>query len=244
MDVERQSPVTGPHPTLSSDFGGHDMLSFDPTLTSSFSRGASGVFPSLDRLVFPLVGRSITMRKRVLAGGLIVVALAGPTRAHAQQWALGGYAGVSRLSESAGLQIAPTVEVFFTRQFAVGTEISVNTQYGAPMMWHAYAKYRLVLGRSRVAPFASVGPTVAFNIPNGPSFGLLFGGGVEIPVGDGLSVAPNIVAGPIFGVGGGVRPLVMTGWYWGYFTSGLTTYTVPSTTILALSVRVGLRYEL
>ncbi len=185
-----------------------------------------------------------TMKRYLVMSAVTLSLLACTSRGLSQHWSLGGNTGLSLLSGSAGFQISPTVEMRFNQHIAVGSEFSINTHYGAPIIWHPYFKYRIAIRNSRLDPYASVGPLLAFNVPGGPCFGFLFGGGLNIPIANRLSIVPSFVAGPIFGVGGGVRPLVLTGWYWGYFTYGMTTYTVPSTTVFAFSLRGGIRYEL
>ena len=184
------------------------------------------------------------MRNYFVVVALIIALSTCVSRTIAQHWSLGGNTGLSLLGGSPGFHITPMAEILVNRNTGVGTEFSVNTQYGAPLIWHPYFKYYIGIRGSQLVPYASVGPVLMFNVANGPSFGFLFGGGINIPVAHKLYLAPNVQLGPIFGVGGGVRPLVTTGYYWGQFTYGMTTYTVPSVTIFAFSIRGGIRYEI
>src|SRR5438093_5111 len=86
-------------------------------------------------------------------------------------------------------------------QHEVGSEFSINTQYGAPLIWYPYFKYYFGIRGSQWRPFASAGPVLALNVPNGPCFGFLFGGGINIPVANRLYLAPNVLLGPVFGYG-------------------------------------------
>jgi hypothetical protein len=184
------------------------------------------------------------MRKFVLAASVIIGVSLSPTHVRAQHWSLGGNMGVSLLGGTAGFQLTPVGEYLMGRGMAVGTEFSINTQQGTPLIWHAYFKYYVGIDGSRLKPYASVGPLMGMNVPNGPSFGLLLGVGVNIPIAKNLYLTPDIHLGPVYGYGGGVYPYVLRGYYWGYETYGLLPYTIPSVTILAFSMRSGIRYEL
>lgn len=184
------------------------------------------------------------MKKYSLAVAAIITLLVSATQAHSQQWSLGGNMGLSLLGSAPGFHITPTAELMFNRNIGVGTEFSVNTQYGAPLLWRPYFTYHIGIRGSRLKPYANVGPVLAFNVPSGPSFGILFGAGVNIPIANRVSLAPNLLVGPLFGYGGGTYPMVLTGYYWGYQTYGLLPYNIPSITILAFSIRGGIRYEI
>ena len=183
---------------------------------------------------------------RTILAALTVLVTTGacPPKAHSQHWSLGGNAGMSMFDGYAGFHLTPVAEFFFHRSMAVGSELSINTQYGAPLLWYPYFKYQLDIHGSRVKPYGSVGPVLALNVPNGPCFGLLLGAGINIPVAPRLSLAPNVLAGPVFGYGGGRYPILLSGYYWGYATYGLTSYSIPGTTAFAFSVRAGIRYDL
>lgn len=184
------------------------------------------------------------MRKSFLAVGVLIVIVAGGEPAFSQRWSLGGNMGLSLLGGSPGFQMTPHAEVLFSRSIGVGSEFGINTQSGAPLLLHPYFKYYVGLRGTQWRPYASAGPLVAFNVPNGPCFGFLFGSGVNIPVTSRVSIVPNILLGPVFGYGGGTLPFVLQGYYWGIHTFGLTTYTIPSATVFAFSVRVGMQYEI
>lgn len=175
---------------------------------------------------------------------LTVAVITGTVRGYAQNWSIGGNAGLSLLDGSGGFHLAPMAELRLNRNMAVGSEFSINTHYGTPLILHPYLKYYFAVPGSSLKPYAGAGPLLAFNVPNGPCFGLLFAGGLEIPVADRLYLLPNAVLGPVFGYGGGEYPYILSGYYWGYQTYGLTSYNVPSSTIMVFSLRGGIRYEL
>jgi hypothetical protein len=184
------------------------------------------------------------MKKYSLVAAVALALIVSATRGHSQHWSLGGNMGLSLLGSAPGFHIAPTAEMMFNRNAGVGTEFSVNTQYSAPLLLRPYFTYYIDIRGSRLEPYANVGPVLAFNVPNGPSFGILFGAGINIPIANRLSLAPNLLVGPIFRYGGGTYPFVLRGFYWGYETYGLLPYNIPSITILAFSIRGGIRYDL
>ena len=143
------------------------------------------------------------MRTYVAAVALTLAVLACTAPGHAQNLSLGGNMGLSMLDRSAGFHLTPMAELFFNRNAAVGSEFSINTQYGMPLIWHAYFNYYFGIPGSHVKPYARAGPLLAANVPNGPCFGILFGGGVNIPLAHRLYLAPDVRLGPIFGFGGG-----------------------------------------
>jgi len=177
---------------------------------------------------------------------LIVAAatLVGTAQGHSQSWSLGGDMGLSLLGGSPGFHMTPMAELHFHGGMAVGSEFSINTQYGAPLIWHPYFKYYIGIRGAQWKPYASAGPLLALNVPNGPCFGILFGGGVNVPLASRLFLSPNILFGPVFGYGGGNYPLIVSGNYWGYQTFGLTSFSLPSMTIMVFSLRGGIRYEI
>ena len=176
---------------------------------------------------------------------VLILALAvGPSTAHGQDWSIGGNMGLSSLDGWAGFQLAPMAELRFNENMGVGSELSINTQYGVPLLWYSYFKYYFDIPGSAFRPYANAGPVLSMNIPGAPHFGILFGGGISIPVARGLYFAPDLLFGPVFGVGGGEVPFILSGYYWGYQTYGLTSYSVSSTTIFSFCVRAGIRYEL
>lgn len=184
------------------------------------------------------------MRKFVAAAAVVITVLAGTTRGYSQPWSIGGNTGLSVLGGSPGLQLTPATELLINQNIGIGSEFSINTQYSAPLIWYPYFKYYFSIHGSQVRPFASVGPVLALNVPNGPCFGFLFGGGFKIPVARRLYLAPNVLLGPIFNYAGGAFPFVLRGYYWGFETYGLLTYKIPSVTVFAFSLRGGIEYEI
>jgi hypothetical protein len=184
------------------------------------------------------------MSKKILLAAVILMVHFGTNRGYSQDWSLGGNMGLSLLDGSAGFHVTPMAELIFNGTMAVGTEFSINTQYGVPLFWYPYFKYYFNIGGSKLRPYASAGPVMTFNTPNAPSFGILFGGGVNIPIAHRLFLTPDVQFGPIFDVGGGEYPFVLSGYYWGYQTYGLTSFSYPSQTVFAFSIRGGIRYEL
>lgn len=184
------------------------------------------------------------MKNYLMVTVLAVAVFAGTTPGYSQDWSIGGNAGLSLLDGSAGFHLAPMLELRLNRNIAAGSEFSINTQYGAPLIWHPYVKYYFAVHGSQLKPYAGAGPLLAFNVPNGPCLGFLLTGGVEFPIADGLYLSPNLAVGPVFGFGGGEYPYILSGYYWGYQTYGLASNTIPSATVLAFSLRGGIRYEI
>lgn len=188
-------------------------------------------------------------RPHVTVPAVIIVILLGTARGYPQTWSLGGNSGLSLLGGSAGVVLTPVAEFQFNRTMSVGSEFNINTQQGAPILWHPYFKYSFDVRGSKLRIFANAGPVLLLNIPNAPYFGILCGGGVSIPVARKLCFAPNVQVGPVFAVGAGVYPFAYRPFTWGYQNYGLGpvwvgTYSAAGETILVLSVRGGIRYEL
>jgi hypothetical protein len=93
-------------------------------------------------------------------------------------------------------------------------------------------------------PYANAGPLFALNVPNGPSFGILFGGGVNFPVAGKLYLAPDLLLGQLFGVGGGTYNLFLYGNYHGAGAYSASAYTVLGVSVFVFSIRGSVRYEL
>lgn len=184
------------------------------------------------------------MKASLAAITLISAIVCGVPRAQAQDWTIGGNMGLSTLDGYLGFHFAPMAEIGFSRNMAIGSEFSINTQSGLPLQIYPYFKYFISIPNSAVRPYVNAGPVMTLNIPGSPSFGILFGGGANIPIAKGISLAPDINFGPLFGVGGGQVPFILTGYYWGYQTYGLGAYSYPSSTIFEFSIRAGIRYEL
>lgn len=184
------------------------------------------------------------MKKGVAASVVVITLCVVTARGNAQHWSVGADLGLSVLDGYAGFHITPVAELLLNRNMGMGSEFSVNTQYGAPLLWYPYFKYYFTISGSRVRPYADAGPVLTLNVPGGPNFGFLIGGGANIPVTGRLSLAPDIVLGPVFNVYGGSYNLFLYGNYYGNGAYSASSYTVPGVTILVLFVRAGVRYEL
>lgn len=184
------------------------------------------------------------MKKMTLMATIILGATFMTGQVHAQGWSLGGDIGLSMLYRSSGFHMTPAAEFNFDRQMSVGSELSINTQYGAPIIWHPYFRYYFAGRSAKLQPYANAGPVLAMNVPNGPCFGLLFGGGLTVPVAGRISIGPNILFGPLFEVGGGDYPFILEGYYWGIHTFGLSSYSISGATVFVFTMRLGLRYDL
>lgn len=147
------------------------------------------------------------------------------------RWVVGGNAGLSLLDGTAGFHIGPMGEVFFNKNMSAGSEISINTQGGTPVIWYNYFKYHFAIQGSKLKPYGDAGLLLNF-MTGGPYFGLLFGGGVDIPIAPKLYVSPELQLGPIFSVGGGT------------YGVGPYSVSVEGTTVFAVIIRGGIRYEL
>jgi hypothetical protein len=157
---------------------------------------------------------------------VMLVAASAPAQV---SWMVGGNTGLSVADGSAGFHIGPMGEVLFSRNIAVGTEFSINTQAGTPVLWYNYFKYYFSIPGSEVMPYANAGMLLDF-VTGGPYFGLFFGGGVNIPVIRNLYISPEFQGGPIFSVGGGTTQ------------SFFGNFTVEGKTIFAFVFRGGIRY--
>ncbi len=184
------------------------------------------------------------MRKFLAAAALMSLTLAGTSRGYSQKWSLGGNLGMSTFDGSFGFHVTPMAEVLLNRNMGVGTELSINTQEGTPLLLYMYFKYYFRIHGSRWKPYAYAGPEVAFDVPNAPGFGVLFGSGVDIPVGGNLYLAPDIVFGPVFDVGSKTYNLFLYGNYYGMGAYGASSYTVPGGSVFVFFIRAGIRYEL
>jgi hypothetical protein len=172
--------------------------------------------------------------KRAVTSILVLTAfvIGGVTAGQAQmKWVVGGNTGLSLFDGTAGFHIGAMADAYLQRDLAVGSEFSINTQGGTQAIWFTYAKYRFLLQGSRLKPYGDGGFLLDF-ATGGPYFGLLFGGGVEIPIANRLVAAPELQMGPVFSVGGGT------------YHVGPFTYDVEGATIFAIYIRGGIRYEL
>ncbi len=182
--------------------------------------------------------------KKGLVAGMIIAVLFGTNRGHSQNLSIGANIGMSIIDGSAGFHLTPVAEYLFNRSMGIGSEFSVNTQYSSPMLWHPYFKYYFNIHGSGLRPYAKAGPVLTLKVPNAPCFGILFGGGINLPIASRLYIAPDVMLGPIFGVGGGTQPFILPGVYWEYNAYSLGAYSYPSVTVFLFSVRAGIRYEL
>ena len=176
--------------------------------------------------------------------GVLIAVLVGISRGNAQNWSLGGTMGLSSLDGFAGFQLTPMVEFSFNRNMGIGTEFSINTQYGTPLFWYPYFKYSFDIRGSGLRPYADMGPVMMLNVPDAPCFGILFGGGVNIPVARNLYVTPELLLGPVFDVGGRTYNLFLYGNYYGTGVYSASSYGVPGTTVFVYCIRGGIRYQL
>lgn len=190
----------------------------------------------------PQLGARALMRQYLTA--VILMSLFGTTTGLSQHWSLGGNIGMSSFDGSAGFHFTPVAEMLFNSSMGVGTEFSINTQYGMPILWYPYFKYYFRLHDSKVRPYANVGPVMMVNILNAPYFGILFGGGANIPIAHKLFLAPDATFGPVFGVGKRTYALTLYGNYYGDGYYSASSYSVPGRTIFSFSVRAGIRYVL
>jgi hypothetical protein len=155
----------------------------------------------------------------VLAGLMMSAVL--PRSATAEvRWIVGGKLGMSLFtgggSTEAGLQIGPMGEALITKNMAIGSEFTVNTQSGTPVIWDNYFKYYFDVQGSEIQPYADAGFFLAF-VTGGPYFGINFGGGANFPIAKNLYIPADIQLGPVFAT--------PTRFYMG-FTSGIR-YVIP-----------------
>jgi len=110
----------------------------------------------------------------------------------------GYYGSKSSSSTSAGLQIGPTAEVIFGKQFAVTTEVNINTQSGTPIEWANTFKTYFLISGSKILPYADGGFGLLF-VTGGPYFGIRAGGGALFPVAKNLYIPADLQIGLYFG---------------------------------------------
>lgn len=172
--------------------------------------------------------------KRVLVATVAVMILVfcavSPGQAQLR-WVVGGNTGLSLLDGTAGFHIGPMGEIILNKSMSAGSELSINTQGGTPVIWYNYFKYNFALQGTKLKPYGDAGLLLTF-MTGGPYFGLLFGGGVAIPMAPKLSINPELQMGPIFSVGGGT------------YHVGPYTFEAEGATLFAVIIRGGIRYEL
>jgi hypothetical protein len=184
------------------------------------------------------------MRKFFVTAAMITAVVIGTSRGYSQHWSLGGNMGMSLLNGSGGFHLTPMAELLLNRNMGVGSEFSINTQYGVPLLLHPYFRYYFNIHGSKLRPYVNAGPVLTLNIPNAPYFGILFGGGVAIPIAERLYLAHDMLLGPVFGVGARTYNLFLYGNYYGTGAYGASSYTVPGGTVFAFTIRGGIRYDL
>lgn len=184
------------------------------------------------------------MRKQLRAVLMIVMILVGVTQGLSQNWTVGANAGLSVIDGTPGFHLTPVAEIRFGGGMGVGSEFSVNTQYSSPVLWYPYFKYYFNITGSKLRPYANIGPLLTLRVPPSPRFGILLGGGVNIPITRNLYITPDFILGPVFDVGGGTSAMILQGWYWGIHTAGLLTRSYPGVTVFVYSLRAGVRVEI
>ena len=183
--------------------------------------------------------------KRYLAVALVTVAfLVGASSGYSQRWSIGANMGLSVIDGTAGFHFTPVAEFLFNHTMGIGSEFSANTQFVSPVLWYPYFRYYFSIRDSKLRPYANLGPLFALHLSSSPAFGILLGGGLNIPIAGKFYLAPDFVLGPVFGVGGATIPFILPGSYWGYNTWSLGSYNFPSRTIFVYSVRAGVRINL
>ncbi len=159
---------------------------------------------------------------RFLVVGVAVCSFLPPSLSEAQvRWVVGGRLGMSlgtvsvaapynpyayyygttnqsTSSTSAGLQIGPTAEVIFGKQFAVTTEFNINTEAGTPIEWANTFKAYFLINGSKILPYADGGFGLLF-VTGGPFFGVRAGGGALFPVAKNLYIPADLQLGLYFG---------------------------------------------
>jgi hypothetical protein len=137
-----------------------------------------------------------------VAYAFILAALAvlfGSSALQAQEWSIGGRAGISSFSE-AGFQFGPTLDYQFQKDMLLGTDLTINSQGGTPIGWHDYFKYLLHVPKQDITPYLDGGFNLWF-VTGGPYFGLQFGGGVYFKIAPNLYVPADVQFGPVFTTG-------------------------------------------
>lgn len=183
------------------------------------------------------------MRKTLAVAVVAMAVLVGTTRGYAQHWVIGANTGMSVLDGTAGFHITPVAEYLIDHTMGIGSEFSANTQYVSPVLWYPYFRYYINIRDSRLRPYANLGPLFALHLSSSPSFGILLGGGIKIPIAGNFYLAPDFVLGPIFGVGGGSVAV----WFPNIYNTGIYNaipYNFSPATVFMYSIRAGIRAEL
>ena len=142
----------------------------------------------------------VKCRYIVMFVSLLLLGFPAPGNAQVT-WVIGGKIGMSIVSgggsSDAGFQIGPMGEVIFNKNLAVGSEFTINSQAGTPVVWLNYFKYYFKVTGSKIKPYADGGFLLDF-VAGGPYFGLLFGGGANFWVARNIYIPADIQLGPIF----------------------------------------------
>jgi hypothetical protein len=147
-------------------------------------------------LLLTLVVVTANSQTQWIVGGRLGISI-GSYGASAPAYGYLGYAAASTSTTSAGLQIGPTGEVVFNKQFAIATEFNINTQGGTPIEWANSFKVYFLIPGSKIRPYADAGFSLWF-ITGGPYFGIRGGGGALFPIANKLYIPADIQLGPVF----------------------------------------------
>ena len=184
------------------------------------------------------------MRRGLAGAALIVGIMACTTPAYSQRWSIGANVGLSMLDKTAGFHLTPVAEYLFNRTVGIGSEFSVNTQYSAPLLWYPYLKVYFTIHGSELRPYANVGPVLTMHISSATCFGLLLGGGVNIPITGRVYLTPDVLFGPVFNVGGGTYAYTWFANYYGMGVYNALFQTYPSVNLFIWTIRGGIRVEI
>jgi hypothetical protein len=109
----------------------------------------------------------------------------------------GNAANTSTSTTQAGLQIGPTAEVIFNKQFAIVTEFNINTEGGTPIEWGNLFKVYFNIPGSTIKPYADAGFSLFF-VTGGPYFAIRAGGGALFEITKNLYIPADLTLGPVF----------------------------------------------
>ena len=169
------------------------------------------------------------MKRTILVSGVVLACLVLTTADLSAQgkWQIGGRLGMSlytvsikgydyyygsttsTTSTSAGLQIGFTGEYLFNKQFAVGSDMNINTQAGTPIEWAAFFKAYFKVDGSNIRPYADGGFNLFF-VTGGPFFGIRAGGGALFKVAPNVYIPADLQLGIVFPTGATVFYLAIT----------------------------------
>jgi hypothetical protein len=150
-------------------------------------------------MTFLLVVSSASAQTQWIVGGRLGLSLFTVGGGTTYNYYYGSY-GTTASSMQAGLQIGPTAEVVFNKQFAVCTDLNINTQSGTPIEWANTFKMYFPVSGSKIKPYADFGFNLWF-YTGGPYFGIRGGGGALFPIANHLYIAADLQIGPVFATG-------------------------------------------